>query len=86
MNISTRILYHLTTNHGEHIDLREKLAVIAGGTHKHLVGLTRLAFSEGLVFEAGIEDEVVGYARKMLEDAVTPEEAEALVAAFTIGG
>lgn len=73
----------MTNFPGDVIRLQEKVAVIPGGTHKHLVGLTRLAFSEGLVQEAEIEDEVVEYARKLLEEEITPEEGEALRAAFT---
>ena len=62
--------------------MRTKLAVIPGGSHKHLIALTRLAFSEGTFFEQGIEDDVVESAHQMLEDSVTPEEGEALLGAF----
>ncbi|KAI9807456.1 MAG: hypothetical protein M1833_000201 [Piccolia ochrophora] len=83
VNISTLLLYRLTTTYGPHCDLQASLATVPGGQHKHLVGLTRLAFSQGLVLEAGIDDEVGECAHQMLEDAVTPETGEALVAAFT---
>lgn len=57
-----------------------------GGQHKLLVGLTRLAFSEGVYLEEGIEDGVVECAYRMLEEVVTPEEGEALLGAFGGGG
>ncbi|KAI9850714.1 MAG: hypothetical protein M1838_005205 [Thelocarpon superellum] len=82
VNSSTRTLYGLSMHYGAQMDLHRKLAAIPGGTHKHLVTLTRLAFSEGLVLEAGIDDDVVDYARHLLEDCVTPEEGEALLGAF----
>ena len=44
--------------------------------------LARLAFSEGVFLDAGIHDETVGMARDMLEESVTPEEAEGLLEAF----
>lgn len=65
--------------------MHAKLAVIPGGVHKHLVVLTRLAFSEGLVLEAGIEDDVVECAHRLLEESVTPEEGEALLRCFEGG-
>lgn len=60
------------------IDMHEKLGVIQGGEHKYLVCLTRLVYSEGLVLEAGIQDEIVEYARQLLENRITPEEGDAL--------
>ncbi|KAI9762046.1 MAG: Telomerase protein component 1 [Chaenotheca gracillima] len=84
VNLAQRIVYYLLTNHGSLINLQAKLAVISGGAHKYLVSLTRLAFSEGLVLEAGIDDEVVEHAHELLEEWVTPEEGEALWAAFAV--
>ncbi|KAI9668950.1 MAG: hypothetical protein M1817_005173 [Caeruleum heppii] len=84
INLATRILYHLLTRHSKHVNLKEKLSIIPGGTQKHLVCLTRLAMSRGLVLEAGIEDQVAGCAQRLLEDFVTPEEGEALIAAFSL--
>lgn len=45
--------------------------------------MTRLAFSERLLQEAGIDGEVVEYAYNILEMSVTPEEGEALQGLFT---
>ena len=85
VNLATRILHHLVTKYPSVVDLHTRLAALPGGTHRHLVTLTRLAFSEGLVLEAGIEDEVVECAHHMLEECVTPEEGEALLGAFASG-
>ncbi|KAI9841534.1 MAG: hypothetical protein M1837_000635 [Sclerophora amabilis] len=84
VNCALRIVYYLLNNHASLINLQSKLAKIPGGSHKYLVSLTRLAFSEGLVLEAGIEDEIVESARELLEEWVTPEEGEALWAAFAV--
>ncbi len=62
--------------------MQAKLAVIPGGVHKHLVALTRLAFSEGLVLERAIDDEVVELARGLLEEGISLEEGEELGRAF----
>ena len=83
VNHSTRLLFHLTSNYSSHIDLQSRLRAIPGGTHKYLVGLTRLAFSEGIFFERGIEEDVAECAHQMLESLVNPQEAEALLEAFS---
>lgn len=81
INLTTRLLYQLLHNHSELIDLRQKLAVIHGGHHKFLVAFTRLAFSEQLALEAGIDDEVVDAAHEILDAVLSPEEGEAIVKA-----
>lgn len=83
VNHATRLLFHLTSNYANQIDLQAKLRVIPGGTHKYLVGLTRLAFSEGVFFERGIDEDVAECAHQMLETLVNPQEAEALLEAFS---
>ncbi|MCJ1365827.1 hypothetical protein MMC16_004952 [Acarospora aff. strigata] len=84
INQTTNLLHHLlTTFPAPLINMHAKLAVIPGGTHKHLVALTRLAFSEGVFLERGIDDETVDRAHRLLENAITPEEGEELVAAFS---
>ncbi|ERF75749.1 hypothetical protein EPUS_01579 [Endocarpon pusillum Z07020] len=82
INRATLLLYRLLELHGKDINLHEKLTAISGGVQKHRVVLTRLAFSEGLHLESGITDETVAMAHEMLEEAVTPEEAEALIEVF----
>ncbi|KAE8150762.1 hypothetical protein BDV25DRAFT_153826 [Aspergillus avenaceus] len=78
-----RLVYGVLRRHSEQVDLQSKLCRVAGGKQKFLVVLTRLAFSEGLVLEAGIEDETVEMAHEILDDAVNPQEAEALLEAFS---
>jgi len=75
------LIYGVVVNHPD-IDLHSKLNQVAGGPQKYLVVLTRLAFSEGEYFEAGISEDTVEMAHELLENAVNPEEAEALVEAF----
>lgn len=81
VNRGIHLLYHLLQLHPD-IPLPVKLAAVNGGAHKHRVVLTRLAFSEGVFLDKGVDDETVGMARDMLEESVTPEEAEGLLDAF----
>ena len=83
VNQSTRLLYYLTTNYPDLINMQTKLSVVPGGEKKYIIALTRLAFSEGGFYEEGIEDDVVDSAHQMLEARVSPEEAEGLVEAFS---
>ncbi|KAK5674298.1 hypothetical protein LTS12_029621, partial [Elasticomyces elasticus] len=76
-----RLVYGVMKRH-EGVDLQSKLGKVAGGQQKFLVVLTRLAFSEGPILEDGIEDETVEMAHGILDDAVNPQEAEALLDAF----
>ncbi|MCJ1402903.1 hypothetical protein MMC11_006124 [Xylographa trunciseda] len=83
VNQATRLLFHLISTYPKIINMQEKLRAHPGGVYKHLIVLTRLAFSDGLFFERGIEDDVVDCAHQMLEDTVTPEEGEALLEVFS---
>jgi hypothetical protein len=83
VNQATRLLFHLTSAYSEFISMQEKLRAHPGGVYKHLIALTRLAFSDGVFYEQGIEDDVVDCAHQMLEDTVTPEEGEALLEVFS---
>ncbi len=83
VNASTRLLFHLTSNYSSSIDMLAKLRLIPGGTHKYLIALTRLAFSEAIFYEKGIEEDVADAAHQMLEKLVNPQEAEALLEAFS---
>lgn len=83
VNGSTRMLYHLTTAYASAVgNLQEKLRAPPTSVYKHLIVLSRLAFSEGTFFEAEIEEDVLDCAHQMLEELVTPEEGEALQKAF----
>lgn len=82
INNGIRLLYHLMTQHGDEIDLQQKLSAVNGGVHKHRVVLTRLAFSEGWFIDADVTDETCALATALLEDSVTPDEAELMIQAF----
>jgi hypothetical protein len=82
INKGVSLLYHILQVHGSSINLQEKLSAINGGVHKHRVVLTRLAFSEGFVIDRLISDETVAMATQMLEESVTPDEADDLVECF----
>ena len=82
VNRGTRLLFHLTQSFGKSINVQEKLRMVTGAPQKHLIVLTRLAFSEPLYLERGIEDDVVECAYQMLDNFVSPEEAEALMEVF----
>lgn len=82
VNRGIRVLYHVLTMHSTSIDLQEKLSLINGGVHKHRVVLTRLAFSQGFYIDRLITDETVAMATSLLEESVTPDEADELIEAF----
>ncbi|EFR03418.1 hypothetical protein MGYG_06416 [Nannizzia gypsea CBS 118893] len=82
VNGLTRLVYGIIKLFPDQVDLPSRLRAVPGAVQKHLVVLTRLAFSEGLLLEAGISDETVEMAHEMLEEAINPQEAEALVEAF----
>ena len=79
INIAVRLLHRILITHPG-IQLGTKLT--GGATHKLLVTMTRLAFSQRLLLEAGIEEDVLEYAYNILEMSVTPEEGEALQGLF----
>ncbi|EEP78414.1 predicted protein [Uncinocarpus reesii 1704] len=82
VNGLTRLAYGIITTFPDKVDLPSKLRAVPGAVQKHLVVLTRLAFSDGPLLESGITDDTVEMAHEMLEDAVNPQEAEALLEAF----
>ncbi|KAF2732212.1 hypothetical protein EJ04DRAFT_514063 [Polyplosphaeria fusca] len=85
INLTMRLISHLKLSHPD-IDLKSKLGVIQGGHHKYLVALTRLAFSDALVLESGIDDDVVNAAHDILDEGLSLEEGEGLVGVFSSGG
>lgn len=84
VNLSTRLLAYLLVNFRDSIDMKQKLAVIPEGIHKHLIALARLAFTKMVFFEKGIEEEVSDLAHEMLDEFLSPEEGEALMEAFGV--
>jgi hypothetical protein len=86
VTLATRLLYHLTTRHEGEINLQQKLSAVQGASHKYLLVLARLNFSEEeLVLESGIAGDVPGLALEMLEGAVTPDEGDQILGAFLPG-
>lgn len=77
-----RLIFGVMRRHGPLINMQEKLACVPGSKQKHLVVLTRLAFCDGSVLEAGIEDDTVDMAHELLEEWTNPQEAESLAEAF----
>ncbi|KAF2760599.1 hypothetical protein EJ05DRAFT_498557 [Pseudovirgaria hyperparasitica] len=85
VNLCVRLLHHIIKGYPQIVDMKSKLDAVQGGTHKHLVALTRLAFSDTLVLEAGIEEEVTDMAHQLLDEFLSPEEGEALCQVFSSG-
>ncbi|KAF2159601.1 hypothetical protein M409DRAFT_70916 [Zasmidium cellare ATCC 36951] len=82
VNMTTRLLYHLLRGFDDPPAAVQKLHAVHGGYHKFLVSLTRIAFSEQLVFEAGIEDEAAEAAHNILDNILGPEDGEAVMKAM----
>ncbi|SMY28251.1 unnamed protein product [Zymoseptoria tritici ST99CH_1A5] len=82
VNTTVRILHHLLRTYGDNFVLGQKVGTVLGGYHKFLIGLTRVAFSEQLIFEAGIETEVSEAAHNILDQLLGPEEGEAVMKAI----
>ncbi|KAA8906658.1 hypothetical protein FN846DRAFT_906948 [Sphaerosporella brunnea] len=77
ISFAVKLLYGVITTHPE--DANAKLAT----NHKHLVAMVRVAFSEGIAQEAGIDQEAIEDAFELLENMVTPNEAAVLDEMFT---
>lgn len=84
INTTMKLIYHITTTNVG-FDIKSKLVNTLGGQHAYLVALTRLAFSEGLVLEAGIEDAVVDMAHSILDEGLSPQEGDAFGMVFSSG-
>lgn len=84
INVTMKLIYHIATSDPD-FDIKSKLVNTLGGQNAYLVALTRLAFSEGLVLEAGIEDEVVNMAHDILDEGLSLEEGDAFGKVFSSG-
>ncbi|PIA99839.1 hypothetical protein CB0940_03661 [Cercospora beticola] len=82
INMVVRILHHLIRAYEGTLEIVPKLHAVHGGYHKFLVSLTRVAFSEQLCFEAGIEDEVAEAAHNILDNVLGPEDGDAIMRAI----
>jgi hypothetical protein len=86
VNRLMQLIYGVIENHGD-VDMHSKLRQLAGATQKHLLVLSRLAFSEGTYLESGITEETMEMARRLLEaEDMGAEEAEAIFDAFPRSG
>lgn len=83
VNMSMRLVHHLVTHFANIVDIRTKLGAVQGGTHMHLIALTRLAFSERCWFEDGVEGGVMDAAHQLLDEYLSPDEGEALLQMFS---
>ncbi|KAK3715760.1 hypothetical protein LTR37_006985 [Vermiconidia calcicola] len=81
VNTTVRLVYHLLRTHPESINLQQRLSAVKGGYHKFLISMTRIAFSDRLVLEEGLNEEVVEAAHQILDSVLSPEEGEAVVKA-----
>lgn len=81
INLSVRILYHILSSHGDEFDVVPKLRIVLGGYHKFLISMTRVAFSDCLIFEKGIEEVVMEAAHGILDYVLGPEEGEMVMKA-----
>ncbi|KAF2623243.1 hypothetical protein BU25DRAFT_401073 [Macroventuria anomochaeta] len=84
INATMKLIYHIVTSNPG-FDIKSKLVNTLGGQHAYLVSLTRLAFSEGLVLEAGIEEAVIDMAHHILDEGLSLEEGEAFGLVFSTG-
>ncbi|KAJ4364502.1 hypothetical protein N0V83_009097 [Neocucurbitaria cava] len=84
INATMKLIYHIATTNPD-FDIKSKLVNTLGGQHAYLVALTRLAFSEGLVLEAGIEDAVVNMAHDILDEGLSMEEGDAFGKVYSSG-
>ncbi|KAH7072219.1 hypothetical protein BKA63DRAFT_65103 [Paraphoma chrysanthemicola] len=84
VNTTTKLIHHIAMS-TPGFDIKSKLVNTLGGQHAYLVALTRLAFSEGLLLEAGIEDAVVDMAHSILDEGLSIEEGEAFGMVFSSG-
>ena len=84
VNATMKLIYHIVTSNPG-FDIKSKLVNTLGGQHAYLVSLTRLAFSDGLVLEAGIEEAVIDMAHHILDEGLSLEEGEAFGLVFSTG-
>jgi hypothetical protein len=86
INSTMKLVNHIKTSNPD-VNLAAKMNNVHGGSHKYLVALTRLAFSEGgdRVLEEGIEDDVSDAAHEILGEGLSFEEGEGLMQVFSSG-
>lgn len=83
INIAMRLVFYLIMTFKDLVDVRQKLSVIQGGTSILLTSLTRLAFAERVCAEEGICEASMDMAHGLLDEWLSPDEGEALLAMFS---
>jgi hypothetical protein len=83
VNTAMRLIFHLIMTFKDLVDVRQKVSVIQGGTSILLISLTRLAFVERVYAEEGISEASMDMAHRLLDEWLSPDEGEALLAMFS---
>ncbi|RDI82920.1 hypothetical protein Vi05172_g7277 [Venturia inaequalis] len=83
VNTAMKLVFYLIMTFKELVDVRQKLSVIQGGTSILLISLTRLAFAERICAEEGISEASMDMAHGLLDEWLSPDEGEALLAMFS---
>lgn len=69
-----RLLHAIITSNAQGATVK----LSGSASHKHLASMTRIAFSDGVLQESGLEETVIELAHEILEVMVTPHEGENL--------
>ncbi|PWW73947.1 hypothetical protein C7212DRAFT_365446 [Tuber magnatum] len=78
LNSAVRLLHAIITTNAQ-----DAIVKLSGSTsYKHIASMTRMAFSDGVLQESGIEETVMYLAHEILEVMVTPHEGENLWSLF----
>ena len=85
INQTMRLLHRLLRAHPD-VNIKANMSLVPGRSHKYVVALSRITFSECLVFEEGIDEDVMNAAHAILDEGLSPEEGEGLVDAFASAG
>jgi Protein of unknown function (DUF3636) len=83
VNTAMKLIFHLIMTFKHLVDVRQKVGVIQGGTSILLISLTRLAFAERVYAEEGISEASMDMAHRLLDEWLSPDEGEALLAMFS---
>lgn len=85
INTTMRIIHHVVTKSKTTMDIKERIRAESGGVHIWLLVLTRLAFTDGVVAEAGITSETSDMAHQLLDEYLSPDEGEQLLKLVATG-
>jgi hypothetical protein len=82
VNTAVGLIHMILKGYYTKIDLREKLQSIEGGLHTHVIALSRVAFGEFVLFEAGIDAAVADAAHDLLDEFLTKPEGKEILKMF----